>query len=178
MVKGKPRARQKSMSTRLYPAIQARQDLPPGTDDPVGATDMVDGVRLDGIGGAMSVPRDDIKTPEGKFAVNEGATPPANKARLSTTAGIDLDSMLALQAVDEATEHDRTARKRGTAMIAALIKLQRITLAQQDASQTLSSLIDLTADSPAADDPGLEAILRAIKLRARVEIALRQRPAA
>jgi hypothetical protein len=163
---------------RLYPAIQARQDLPPGTEELVGAANMVDGVRLDGIGGAASVPRDGFKTPEGKFSVSDGATPLANKARLSTTAGIDLDSMLALQAVDEASEHDRTARKRGTAMIAALTKLQRITLADQDPSQALSALNDLTADSPAADDPGLQAILRAIKLRARVEIALRQRRAA
>jgi Class II flagellar assembly regulator len=163
---------------RLYPAIQARQDLPPGTEDLVGAANMVDGVKLDGIGGAASVPRDGFKAPEGNFSVGEGATPLANKARLSTTAGIDLDSMLALQAVDEASEHDRTARKRGTAMIAALTKLQRITLADQDPSQALSALNDLTADSPAADDPGLQAILRAIKLRARVEIALRQRRAA
>ena len=139
---------------------------------------MVDGVRLDGIGGTASVPRDGTKTPEGKFCVDGGATPPTNNARLSTVAGINLDSMLALQAVDEATEHDRTARKRGTAIIAALIRLQRATLAEEDPSLALIALNDLTADLPKADDPGLDAILRAIKLRARVEIALRQREAA
>jgi len=166
------------MAMRGHPEIRARQDLPPGTDDLLGATDMVDGVRLSGIGGAASVPRDGTKTPEGKFSVGDGAAPLTNNARLSTMAGINLDSMLALQAVDEATEHDRTARKRGAAMIAALIKLQRMTLAEQDPSLALAALNDLTEDSPAADDPGLDAILTAIKLRARVEIALRRRRAA
>jgi hypothetical protein len=83
--------------------------------------------------------------------------------------------MLALQAVDEAVERDRAARKRGTALIAALTKLQRAMLAEADPSSALKALTELTSDSPLADDPGLGAILRAVVLRSRVELARRER---
>jgi hypothetical protein len=136
---------------------------------------MVDGVRLDGIRGAASVPSNGAKTPEGKFTVDDSATPLIHNARLSTTAGINLESMLALQAVDEAAERDRSARKRGTAMIAALTKLQHTMLAEEDPTSALGALKDLTTDGSAADDPGLDEILRAVDLRSRIEIARRQR---
>ena len=61
-------------------------------------------------------------------------------ARASAVAGIGLESMLALQAVDEAVERDRAARKRGTAMIAALTRLQRAMLAEEDPSLALRRL--------------------------------------
>jgi hypothetical protein len=165
------------MAMRGHPEMTARQNLPPGTDDLVGATDMVDGVRLDGIRGAASVPSNGAKTPGGKFSVDDGATPLTHNARLSTMAGIDLESMLALQTVDEAAERDRSARKRGTAMIAALTKLQHTMLAEEDPSSALVALQDLTIDGAVADDPELDAILRAVDLRSRVEIARRQRRA-
>ena len=83
--------------------------------------------------------------------------------------------MLALQGVDEAVERDRAARKRGNGMIAALTKLQRAMLAAEDPSAALHALNELATDGPLADDPGLGAILRAIVLRSRVELALRER---
>src|ERR1700733_10256214 len=160
----------KSMAMRGHPEITARQNWPPGKDDPVGATDMVDGVRLDGIRGTASISSNATKTPAGKFSVDDSATPLAHNARLSTMAGIDLESILTLQAVDEAAERDRSARKRGTAMIAALTKLQQTMLADEDPSSALVALKDLTTEGAAADDPVLEEILRAVDLRSRVEI--------
>ena len=56
-----------------------------------------------------------------------------------SVAGIGLESMLALQAVDEAAERDRAAHKRGTAMIAALTRLQRAMLAEEDPSLALDA---------------------------------------
>jgi hypothetical protein len=85
--------------------------------------------------------------------------------------------MLALQAVDEAVERDRSARKRGSAIIAALTNLQRTMLAAEDPSMALRVMSELTVDTPLANDPGLAAILRAVVLRSRVEIARRERQA-
>jgi len=134
---------------------------------------MVDGVRPPGIGGPAPLARDGMKTAGGLFSVDDGAAALSRQARLSTVAGIGLESMLALQAVDEAVERDRAARKRGTAMIAALTNLQRAMLAEQDPSTALRALSELATDGPLADDPGLGAILRAVVLRSRVEIARR-----
>jgi hypothetical protein len=90
---------------------------------------------------------------------------------MASVAGIGLESMLALQAVDEATERDRAAHKRGTAMIAALTRLQRAMLAKEDPSLALNALDELAGDGPLANDPALGAIVRAVVLRSRVEIA-------
>jgi hypothetical protein len=148
--------------------------LPPGNDDLVGATEMVESVRAGGVGGPSPLGRNGIRTAEGPFSVGDGATPPTRNAGLSSVASIGLDSMLALQGIDEAIEHDRAAHKRGTAMLAALTRLQRMMLAAEDPSAALRALNELTADNRLADDPGLGAILRAVVLRSRVEMARRE----
>jgi hypothetical protein len=140
---------------------------------------MVEGLTPSGIGGPAPVPRDgalrdDNKTVQARFAVEDGPAPLTRQARLATVAGIGLESMLALQAVDEAAERDRAAHKRGTAMIAALSRLQRAMLAEEDPSSVLNALHELSAEGPIANDPGLGAILRAVVLRSRVEIARRE----
>ena len=97
-------------------------------------------------------------------------------ARLSAVPGIGVESMLALQAVDEKAERDRAARKRGTAMIAALTDLQRAMLAREDLRRRrFATSVNLAGAVPPSDDPALGAILRAITLRSRVEIARRDR---
>jgi hypothetical protein len=135
---------------------------------------MVEGVRLDGVAAAAALQRDGPKAQEGKFAVDEGAAKLTQNARLSMITGIGLESMLALQAVDDAAERDRVARKRGTAMLAALTGLQKATLAGDEPSLALNALNELTAGGAAAADPGLAAVLREVELRARVEIARRR----
>jgi hypothetical protein len=162
------------MDFRGHFEVIARQDLPPGNGDPVGATDMVEGVRAGGIGGSAAVARDSTRTAGGQFSVENSASPIGQSARPSAVAGIGLDSMLALQAVDEAVERDRSARKRGSAIIAALTNLQRTMLAAEDPSAALRAMSELTTDTPLAHDPGLAAILRAVVLRSRVEIARRE----
>ena len=132
---------------------------------------MVEGVRAGGIGGPGRVARDGVKTTDARFSVDDGGMPLAQNARLSSVAGIGMESMLALQGIDESVERDRKARKRGTAMVAALTNLQRAMLAKEDPALALHALNELAADHPLADDPGLGAILRAIVLRARVEVA-------
>jgi hypothetical protein len=135
---------------------------------------MVEGVRASGVGAAAPLPRDGTKTVSGQFTVDDGAAPLSQQARLASVAGIGLESMLALQAVDEAAERDRAAYKRGTAMIAALTRLQRAMLAEDDPSLALNALHELAGDGPLANDPALGAIVRAVVLRSRVEIARRE----
>src|SRR5580704_14413732 len=135
---------------------------------------MVEGVRASGLGAAVPFSRDGTKTVAGHFTVDDGATPLNQPARLAAVTGIGLESMLALQAVDEATERDRAAHKRGTAMIAALTRLQRAMLAEEDPSLALNALHDLAGDGVIANDPALGEIVRAAVLRSRVEIARRE----
>jgi hypothetical protein len=136
---------------------------------------MVEGVKAGSVGGAAPPERDGIRTGSGQFSMDDAVGPLSRTARLSSMPAIGLESMLALQSVDEAVERDRLARKRGTAIIAALTKLQRTILAEVDPSQALNALNELTSDNPAAADPGLGAILRAVVLRSRIEIARRVR---
>ena len=136
---------------------------------------MVEGVRSGRIGAPAGLSRDSGRAGEGRFFVESAANTPVQKARLSTVPAIGLDSMLALQTIHEAMERDRAARKRGTAMIAALTDLQRAMLAAEDPALALRSLSELATGGPLADDPGLAAVLRAIVLRSRVEVARRTR---
>jgi hypothetical protein len=136
---------------------------------------MVERVRTGGVGAPSPLSRDGAKAAGGRFTVDDGAASPVRNARLATTAPIGLESMLALQAVDEAEERDRSARKRGLAIIAALTKLQRAMLAEDDPTSVLRSLEEISQEGASAADPRLEAIVRAIVLRSRVEVALRAR---
>jgi hypothetical protein len=135
---------------------------------------MVEGVTAGGgIGRSAPPGRDATATAGAPFTVNDGAAPVAQNARASSATGIGLETMLALQAVDEAEERNRAAHRRGTAMLTALTGLQRTMLLAEDPSMALRALNDLTSDGPLADDPGLGAILRAVTLRCRIELARR-----
>ena len=136
---------------------------------------MVESVRANRIGGTASPVRDGTRLAEGGFSVNSGGGFQVQKARLSTIPAMGLESMLALQSINEAIDRDRAARARGAAMIAALTDLQRAMLAEEDPALALRSLSALAMDGPLADDPGLAAILRAVVLRSRVEVARRER---
>jgi hypothetical protein len=137
---------------------------------------MVEGVKAGGgIGGPAALPRDGSATTDGQFTVTgDGASRLVGTTRPTSVAGIGLETMLALQAVDEAEESDRRARKRGAAMLAALTHLQRTMLAAQDPTVALRALTELAADGSVPADPGLGAILRAVILRTRVELARRE----
>jgi len=59
-------------------------------------------------------------------------------------------------------------------MLALLTKVQHAMLAGEDPSAALRALNDLSADEALAADAELGAILRAVVLRSRVEIARRE----
>jgi hypothetical protein len=135
---------------------------------------MVEGVRASGGARPAPMARAGTKTAETGFFVDNGAAPLNQNARLSPSGAIGLEGLLVLQAVDEGSERDRSARKRGTALLASLTGLQRTLLAGEDPSLALRALSELTADDSTADDPGLAAIVRAIVQRSRIEIVRRE----
>ena len=110
-----------------------------------------------------------------RFLVDEAGERATGATRLQGAPAVGLDSLLMLQAIDDSMERDHGARKRGAAMVAALTDLQRALLASEDPATTLNSLSDLAAEVPEAADPGLADILRAVVLRARLEVARRER---
>lgn len=82
-----------------------------------------------------------------------------------------LSGLLALQEADAPVLRDRRAQRRGQDLLAALAALQRALLAGGDPADVLGRLASLAADLPSASDPRLATVLRAISLRARVELA-------
>lgn len=142
---------------------------------------MVDAVRASGISPAPAYPRGPevmgASIDAMSFARMASEAQTSSLSRPGTSAigaAIGLDGMLALQAVDEAAERDRRARKRGMAMMTALSDVQRALLTDEDPAHALRTLSALTLDEEQAADPDLAAILRAIALRSRLEVARRK----
>jgi hypothetical protein len=113
---------------------------------------------------------DGARTGSAGFSV---ATPAydATPAAAGAVPALALESLLALQATTPEAERDRTARRHGQALLTALSALQRCSLADQGTEDAAARLDALMRDVPAAADPGLAAVLRAIRLRTRVELA-------
>ena len=93
---------------------------------------------------------------------------------LAATPAAALDAMLALQEAEAEAARDRNARRHGKALLEALAELQRALLAGGDEEgPALQCLAALAADPPDAASPGLAGVLRALSLRAEVELARR-----
>ena len=97
----------------------------------------------------------------------------ARPAGVGAAAPVSLDSLLALQQVDEPTERDRAARKHGQALLAALGRLQRLLLEDGDQADALAQIRGLAGVVPEAADPELAAAVDQVVLRARIELARR-----
>ena len=107
------------------------------------------------------------------FAVSpEGANVSGLAAAAPAAA---LDSLLQLQAFEDATTRDRQAKRHGQALLRALGELQRVLLGEGPLEDALGRLADLVATCPEAADPGLAGLVGSIMLRARVELARRGR---
>ena len=100
---------------------------------------------------------------------NTGATAAAAGASAPTLA-----TMLSLQELGGETVRDREARRHGQDMLAALADLQRLILSAGSDGMALQRLADLVAAVPSATDRRLSALVSAIVVRARVELARRQ----
>ena len=133
----------------------------------------VSGSGIEGLGPATPVGGRQGRTGTG-FSVP--ASPRgAAAARAAETPAVMLSGLLALQAEDTGDVQDREARRHGLDLLAELAALQRALLtdgADPGANaEQLRRLARLAASLPTAADPRLAAVLEAIVLRARVELA-------
>ncbi|MEO9188725.1 MAG: flagellar assembly protein FliX [Acetobacteraceae bacterium] len=127
--------------------------------------------RMTGAPAAVRVSQPSLGT---AFAVPAAAdtAPPLPVSALGASGA--LSGLLALQEAGGAPVRDREARRRGRDILGALTELQRALLGGLGSDGAITRLSALLADLPMAADPRLNAILAAIRLRARVELARRQ----
>ena len=92
-------------------------------------------------------------------------------AAAAPLAAASLAGLLALQEEQAEGVGDRRARRHGQDILAALARLQREMLAGGPGADTLAGLATLAAEMPAAEHPGLAAVLAEIRLRVAVELA-------
>lgn len=109
--------------------------------------------------------------PTGGFAVPETAGP----AVAAVPASVSLTTMLSLQETGREDVRDRAARRHGRAILELLAALQHELLDGQGcASASFDRLSALAEAVPDASDPALQQVLRAVALRARIEVARRR----
>ncbi len=113
----------------------------------------------------------------GGFSVPVAPELPRASGTAAAGRASSLDAMLALQEAQSEPAHpaavrDRDARRRGQGLLAALAALQHALLAEADPVDALRQLAALL-DGPAAADPQLEGAVRALSLRAAIELARR-----
>ncbi len=106
----------------------------------------------------------------GNFVLPDSAEPEAAGVAGAANIGA-LDGMLALQEMQGDSVGDRLARRRGHSILKMLTRLQMAQLGGAADEDTLQTLAELAEGIPPADDPQLAAVLQAVTLRARVELA-------
>lgn len=115
-----------------------------------------------------------LAAPQSGFCVPTEAaaeiTPGSSGPSVTRAGSVGVSLMLALQECATAETGDREARQHGKQMLDALAELQRALLSGHGA-EALDRLSELSEKVPVATDPALTYVLRAIQLRARVEMA-------
>jgi hypothetical protein len=133
---------------------------------------MMQGVTLQSVETAilaMPVAAGPQATTPGFRVPNRAATPVRTPA--GAAAPTALIGLLAVQEAEGNAARDREARRRGAMMLDELARLQRALLGGQVDPEGLRSLAALAAGADGAADPMLAAAVRAISVRARVELA-------
>jgi hypothetical protein len=95
----------------------------------------------------------------------------ANAGVVSSMA--ELGGMLGLQEQEDGAARDRGARRHGQASLRELAALQRSLLAGPGDPEALQRLTALGRATPEFSDPGLSSVVKAIALRAAIELARR-----
>lgn len=131
---------------------------------------------IKGIGGpAMrGVPNRTTSSRATGFAVHADLSNTSHCSQAGETQPASLASILMLQELGSETEADRQARRHGHDMLAALSELQRAILGATGGGEALERLGELAASVPLATDRRLAALISAIIVRVRVELARHQ----
>lgn len=105
------------------------------------------------------------------FRVAEQGSAGAPAAPAAAAAPVALLGLLSVQEAEGDAMRDRAARKRGKELLDELARLQRTLLGGRLDPDALRRLAAVAAEPADAADPVLAATLRAIVVRARVELA-------
>jgi hypothetical protein len=108
------------------------------------------------------------------FTISADRMADAPAATSGPTEPACLGAVLTLQEFGDQTVEDRRARKHGHDMLALLAPVQRSLLTGEDVVAALQQLADLSSSVPRTADRRLAAMISAIQVRARVELARRQ----
>jgi hypothetical protein len=109
-----------------------------------------------------------------EFSVPLSPTASGVATTVAESSAPTLASMLTLQELGGETVQDREARRHGQDMLAALADLQRSLLSPDGDPSVLARLAELAESVPRATDRRLAAMVSAIMVRVRVELARRQ----
>jgi hypothetical protein len=122
---------------------------------------------------AVAAPRPQPTVSGAAFGVRvaEQASAAAVRAPAGATAPGALLGLLAVQEAEGDAVRDRDARKRGRQMLDELARLQRALLSGRLDPSSLHALAALAGDPADAADPAISAVVRAVAVRARVELA-------
>lgn len=111
----------------------------------------------------------------GGFALSQsaGAAPASAAATTSAMGGVSgMSALMALQGVEDVTERRRRAIRRGTGLLDRLDELKLSLLSGETGEGALISLSRTLREARTdEDEPGLNAVLDQIDLRAAVELA-------
>lgn len=129
----------------------------------------------------VGVSRSSISSPAPRSRASEGRSFGVRAERAAqadaalATPGVAVASLLALQESESGLQQDREARQHGDAVIDELTDFQRALLGGQEPD--LDRLAVLVARPVTVSDPALAGVLRAVRLRAGIELARRGRAA-
>lgn len=117
--------------------------------------------------------RSSTHSASGTFSIGSDAVPAQARpvANLAPTASID--ALLALQAVEDPLSRRRKLVRRGNQLIDSLEGLRTDLLAGKLSEGRLNQLMAVMSQARDRSEPGLDALLDDIELRARVELAKR-----
>jgi hypothetical protein len=105
------------------------------------------------------------------FVPAGGAAPARVAGNMPVHAMAGLDSILALQAVDEPLTAKRRAVRRGVSLLDMLDDIRTDLLVGRVSSESLDGMMTLLSELRERTMPGLDALLDDIELRVRVELA-------
>jgi hypothetical protein len=132
-------------------------------------------MKVTGPSGTTSTPSSRTsRTSGGGFSLPSGAASGPGAASAASAAGgvAGVSALMALQGVEDATERRRRAMRRGGGLLDRLDELKLMMLAGQDGVGVLNTLARAVREErPDCADPGLDAVLDQIDLRAAVELA-------
>jgi hypothetical protein len=146
-----------------------RQNLPVSFEQ-VSPVRIDNNSRVGNVGGRSSAGR---AQGGGLFEIGQGAHTQSAAPMTSIGPTASMDALLALQAVEDPLLKKRKTLKRGTQLLDALDSLKTDLLAGKMSEGRLNQLMAVMSQAREKSDPGLDALVNDIELRARVELAKR-----